>query len=516
MTKFITATQAADLIEDNMTVAFGGFAAYSCPDEIFQALADRFKAKGHPKGLTATCTVSPGDADMNSNQGMNRFAELPGFLDTVIAGHFGNPPKLGKMIGENKIAGYALPLGIMVHLYGAVAANRPAVISHVGLGTYADPRIEGCKSNQKTIDQNRDLVELINVEGKELLAYKTFPIDACIIRGTYADEEGNISMEQEGIGDASFDQAAAAHNSGGIVIVQVKEIVKSGSLNPKQVRIHKSLVDYVVKCSNPALYHPQSYAFDYRPEVSGEIKIPEDEIEVMPLNERKVIARRSAMQLKPNSVINMGIGVPSGVANVANEEGFADQLCVSIEAGPFGGVSVEGVAFSGAINPEALSNLSDVFNLYDGGFLDMTFLGAAQIDRHGNVNVSKFGGRCTGPGGFINITQNTKKVHFLGTFTTIGLKEDIYDGKLHILQEGSEKKFVNEVEQITFSADFAKEHDQEVMFITERAVFKLERDGLTLTETAPGVDLQKDILDQMEFKPHISKNLKEMDPRIFK
>ncbi len=512
MARFITAKEAAALIEDGMTVAFGGFGSYCGPDEILQAIADRYASEGHPKGLTVTSGISAGD--FRTDCGLNRL-KAEGLLETFISGHVANPPDIGRMVGENKIAAYTLPLGVMVHVWRAIAGHKPAVLTHVGLGTFADPRVEGCKANQKTRDQNRELVEIVRLDGKDYLAYKTFPVHAAVIRGTYADEDGNISVEREGVGDYSYEMAAAAHASGGIVIVQVKEIVKNGSLHPKNVKIHRQMVDYVVRNTDPML-HMQNYVTLQDDALSGDIRVPTSSIPPMEMSNRKVIARRSAMELKPDCLINLGIGIPSGVGSIANEEGFVDRITTSLESGPQGGVAVEGVGFGGAANAEAIYNLGDVFDMYDGGILDMTFLGAAEIDRFGNVNVSRFGTRVTGPGGFINITQNTKKVHFIGTFTADGLKEEIRDGKLTILQEGKTKKFVQNVQQITFSGAYANETKQDVTFITERAVLRLTPQGVMLTEIAPGVDLQRDVLDQMEFAPIISPDLKRMDERIFR
>ncbi len=514
LAKIISAGEAAKLIKDNMTVGFGGFGSYASPELLMKELADRYRETGHPCHLTAVCGISAGDNSQN-DVGMNRLA-MPGLLDTVIAGHFGNPPKIAEMIGSNQCAGYALPLGVIIHLLRAMAGKKCGVLTQVGLGTYADPRIEGCKANQKAIDQHRDMVELTVVDGEEYLVYKTFNMDACFIRGTYADETGNIYMSQEAVGDYALQFAAAVHSCGGIVIVQVKEIIKSGSMHPKQARINHTMVDYVVKCEDADNYHQQGYAAVYRGELCGEIMCPTDAIPPMKLDNRKVIARRGAMELKPDILINLGIGVPSGVGVVANEEGFSDRLTLSLESGPQGGVPVEGLGFGAAVNAEAIYPVADMFDLYDGGILDMTYLGAAEIDAFGNVNVSKFGTRCTGPGGFINISQNTKKVFFVGTFTAGGLKEEVKDGRLVIVQEGKNKKFIRHVQQITFSGDYAKKVRQDVTFITERAVLKLTPEGIMLTEIAPGVDLQRDILDQMEFAPLIAKDLKLMDDRIFR
>lgn len=510
MKKLISKEQAVALIESGSTLAVGGFGAYGAPETLLQALADRFDANGAPTGLTVTCGISPGD-NSKDNVGLNRIAKT-GLLDTVIAGHFANPPLIAEMVGKNEVAGYAVPLGVMIHLYNAIAGHKPALVTNVGLGTYADPRNEGCKANAKAVERGRDIVELVNVFGQESLAYKPFPIDFCFIRAYAADEDGNLSMEDGALGDYMFDIAAATHNSGGTVIVEVKNIVKSGSIHPKKVRIHAPMVDYVVRADEDK--YKQGYAADFRPELCGDITVPVDALAPMKMSNRKIIARRGVMELTPDCIINLGIGIPSGIGSVANEEGIHTTL--SLESGPQGGVPVEGMGFGASADPEVIYIISDVFHLYDGGVLDQTFLGAAEIDEAGNVNVSKFGTRCTGPGGFINISQNTPCVCFVGTFTAGGLVEEVKDGKLVIVQEGRQQKFVKSVQQITFSGDYARKTKQRVMYITERAVFELHEEGLVLTEIAPGVDLEKDVLGQMGFAPVVSPDLKLMDERIFR
>ena len=477
MAQRITAEEAAALIQDNMALGVGGFGAYAAPDELLSALAERYERLGSPRALTAVCGISPG-SNRPDGRGLARL-RAPGLLDTVMAGHFANPPEIAELIGTNQVAAYALPLGVMLHLWRAIAGHKPAVLTHVGLGTFADPRVEGCKANQKTRAQGRDIVELVSLDGRDYLAYKTFPIDACFIRATWADEDGSLSMEDEGVGDYAAE-----------------------------------LVDYVYVNTDPAL-HMQSYSAQLRPELSGQLRRPTDSIPPMPLDNRKLIARRGALELRPDCLINLGIGIPSGVGVVANEEGIAQRITLSLESGPQGGVPVEGAGFGSAVNAEAIYTVADTLELYDGGMLDLSFLGAAEVDCHGNVNVSKFGSRCTGPGGFVNISQNTKRVFFTGTFTAGGLKEEVRDGRLVILQEGRSKKFRRQVEQITFSGDYAVKSGQDVTFLTERAVLKLTPDGLMLTEIAPGVELEQDILAQMEFRPLISPELREMDHRIF-
>lgn len=514
MMKVITPQQAAQLVTDRATVALGGFGAHCAPDALLEALAQRYKEDGHPASLTVVTGISTGDNTQN-DVGMNRIA-LDGLIDTIIAGHLANPPKISAMAAANQLAAYTLPLGVVAQLFRAIAGKKPGVLTQVGLGTFVDPRNEGCKVNQRAKDQNRDVVQLVELNGQEQLFYPSFPLDICFLRGTYADEDGNISIEHEDLTGTELEIASAVHNSGGIVVVQVENLVQRGTIHPRKVRIHHTLVDYVVKAPSSDL-HMQNYAEpSYQPVLTGEIRCPSDAIAPMSMSIRKVIARRGAMELKPGCVINLGIGIPSGVGSVANEEGIANQTNLSLETGIIGGVPVEGTGFGASANPEVLFHGSDIFDLYDGGFLDMTFLGAAEIDAQGNVNVSKFGPRCPGPGGFINISQNTPNVNFMGAFTAGKSDIRIAGGKLCIITDGPGMKFINKVQQITFSADYARKTGQNVTYMTERAVFKLVEDGIMLTEIAPGVDLERDILAHMEFRPLISPDLKEMDLRIFR
>ena len=510
----ISAREAAELVRDGMTVALGGFGAYSCPDELYQAVADRYAETGHPRGLTVMNGISTGNFDKEHGVGLSRLKQ-EGLIETIIAGHIGNPTDVANLVGENKIAAYILPLGVVMHLFRAMAGHKPGVLTTVGLGTCADPREEGCIANDRAKAQNRSVVELVHIGGEEYLFYKSQKLDLCLLRGTWADVEGNISLSHEAITEAQLQIAAAVHNNGGTVIVQVDDIVPAGSIRPKEVRIHKSLVDYVVKAS-PA-YVQQSYAESaYRPELTGEARVPMDSLPPMKLSTRKVIARRGVMELRSGSIINLGIGIPSGVGSVANEEGLADKLTLSLESGPVGGVPVEGLGFGASANAEQIASIPDTFDLYDGGWLDMTCLGAAEIDQEGNVNVSKFGTRCTGPGGFINISQNTQKVCFMLAFTPGKPVIEVGGGKLRIVEDGRGFKFVKKVQQITFSGAYAKKTGQDILYITERAVFRLTDRGVTLTEIAPGVDLEKDILAHMEFTPAIDPDLKEMDPALFR
>ncbi len=514
MVKFITPEQAAELVKDGATAALGGFGAYCGPDALLEALSRRFKETAHPAGITVVTGISTGD-NSQADMGMNRIAH-EGLIDTIIAGHLANPPKISAMAAAGQLAAYTLPLGVVAQLFRAIAGKKPGVITRVGLGTFVDPRNEGCKANDRARAQGREVVQLIELNGEEYLFYPSIPLDICFLRGTYADEDGNISVEHEGLTGTELEIAAAVHNCGGTVVVQVEDVVQRGSIHPRKVRIHNTLVDYVVKAPSPDL-HMQNYAnAAYQPSLTGETRCPVDAITPMPMSIRKAIARRGAMELKPGCVINLGIGIPSGVGSVANEEGIASQTTLSLESGPIGGVPVEGVGFAGSMNPEVINSICDTFDLYDGGFLDMTFLGAAEIDRQGNVNVSKFGPRCPGPGGFINISQNTPKVFFMGGFTAGKSRIEIHDGRLDIVQDGPGVKFIDKVQQITFSADYARKTGQEVTYITERAVFKLVDGGIMLTELAPGVDLEKDVLSHMEFRPLLADEIKPMDPRIFR
>ena len=521
MAKFVTLEEAVSHVGDNMTMMLGGFSTYCCPEELLEGLGARYEATGHPKNLTIISGITPGDKSESVeplkgyNVGLNRL-KADGLIGAAIIA-LADARAIGYKINENKIAGYLMPMGALLNLIRASAGGAPGLLTKVGLGTYCDPRQEGCAVNDLA-RQRGPIVELMEIDGEECLLYKALKPDVAFIRGTYADEDGNISIEQEAIIGAELDMAAAVRNNGGIVIVQVAEIVRRGSIHAKNVRFHSSFVDYIIKTQNPDNHRQCLIRPDYRPELTGEIKTIAGASEPMKLDPRKIIARRGVLELKPGSVINMGVGIPAGVASVADEEGIADTVTLSVEAGPMGGVVQDGLAFPGTANAEAYYCQTDILNMYDGGLLDMTFLGAAEIDEKGNVNVSKFAGRSGGPGGFIDISQNTKKVCFVNLFTAGKPKLDveIADGKLNIKTDGNEIKYVKEVQQVTFSGEYAVKSGQEVMYISERAVFKLTPEGVMLTEIAPGVDMQKDILDKMEFTPIISSDLKEMDSRLFK
>lgn len=506
--KIITAAQAANLVQDNQTFCISGFVGCGCPEALGCALEDRFKEFGSPKDLTLFYAAGIGDGDSKS---INHFAH-EGLLKRVIGGHYNLAPKIGKMILEDKIEGYNFPQGTLSQMCRDIAAKKLGTITHVGLNTFVDPRVDGGKLNSIT---KEELVKVIEIEGQERLLYKSQNLDVAFLRGTSADEKGNITMDKEAVSLEATSLAQATKNSGGIVIVQVENIVKAGTLDPRLVKIPGIYVDYVV-VSEKDSDHEQIFGNKYNPYYSGERRVPVESMKPLDMNQRKIIGRRAAMELVPDTIVNLGIGMPEAISMVANEEGIGDYMTLTVEAGPIGGIPAGGGAFGASTNPECILDQPYQFDFYDGGGLDLAFLGLAQADKVGNINVSKFGTRIAGCGGFINITQNAKKVFYCGTFTAGGLKIEVEDGKLKIINEGRSKKFVDSVQQITFSGEYANKVNQPVMYITERAVFELTADGLMLTEIAPGMDLEKDILAYMDFKPIISKDLKTMDERIFR
>jgi propionate CoA-transferase len=505
MSKFVTAQEAVKLIQDGDSIAVSGNGGGILePNVLFEALETRFLEEGHPGNLTLTHSAGIGDKE---NGGISRFAH-EGMTKRVVGGHWGWSPKMQQLANENKIEAYNLPQGVIAMQYREIAAKRVGLITQTGLKTYVDPRISGGKLNEVS---KEDIVELMEIDGKEWLRYKTYPVTVALIRGSIADEDGNVSFEYEPAYLETLAIAQAVHNSGGKVIVQVKYAAKTGTIKPDSVKIPGILVDAVVVVPEQM----QTVEGEFNPMLCGDINMPMGGLKPMPLDQRKVVARRAAMELKKGSIINLGFGMPDGVARVAAEEGVSNYVKMTIEQGMVGGVPAGGAIFGVAYNADAMLDAPSQFDFYSGRGLDLTCLGLAQVDSRGNVNVSKFGPTIAGCGGFIDISQTTKQCIFCGTFTSGGLKIEIKDGQLNILQEGRYKKFINTVEHITFSGDYAKETGQTVLYVTERAVFEMTSDGLVLKEIAPGIDLQKNVLDLMDFKPLIPEEPKIMDQRIF-
>lgn len=505
MSKVMTAEQAAELIQDGAAVSIvGSGGGVMDPERVFEAVEKRFLATGHPAGITLIHASGIGD---KREKGINRFAH-EGLVRRVIGGHWGWSPRMQQMALEGKIEAYNFPQGIIASNFREIAAHRPGLITKVGMDTFVDPRIEGGVLNDRTPN---DQVEVIRLGGEEWLHYRANPVDVAIIRGTVADAHGNISMEEEAAEFEVLAQAQAAHNSGGIVICQVKYLAKEHTLDPMLVKVPGIFVDAVVVDPRQV----QTGEGAYNPAFRGQFRYPLEAMEPMPMSHRKVVARRCAMELEAGSIVNLGFGMSDGVATIASEEGFLDSITLSIEQGIVGGMPARGDIFGVAYNPEAIINAPSIFDFYSGQGLDMTCLGLAQADAHGNVNVSKFGTTIAGCGGFIDISQSAKKLVYCGTFTAGGLKTQIRDGKLHILQEGRVKKFVRDVEQITYSGSYGQRTGQQVIYVTERAVFRLGEKGMVLTEIAPGVDLERDVLGQMEFVPEIDSELKVMDGDLF-
>ena len=503
--KIVTAAEAVQLIRDGDSVVVEGFMGQCFAEEVAVALEQRFLLTGAPRDLGLVFTMAAGN---RLGRGLDRLAHK-GLLNRAVGGHWAMAPELGKMAVRNEIEAHNLPQGVISQLFRDTAAGKPGLLTRVGLGTFVDPRNGGGKINERTTE---DRVELITLGGAEYLFYKALPLDVAFLRGTTADPEGNITMEREALIMEALAVATAVHNAHGLVIVQVERVAESGSLSPREVKIPGILVDCVV-VSQPQ-YHWQTFGTPYSAALSGELRRVRNQVPPLELTERKVIARRAAMELQPGSVVNLGIGLPEGVANVAAEEHILDYLTLTAEPGAMGGMPTGGLDFGAAVNAQAILDQPAQFDFYDGGGLDAAFLGMAQADRLGNVNVSRFGAKLAGSGGFINISQNAKRLVFTGTFA-VPSRSRVRDGQLAVADGAVTPKFIADVEQRTFSGAYAAAVSQPVLYVTERCVFRLTPDGLELVEIAPGVDLAKDILAHIGFEPIIRGEPKLMDARIF-
>ncbi len=504
--KVISAKEAVAFIKDHDFLAIqGSGGGVGEPSYLIEALGERFQDEQSPRDLTLYHATGLGD---QQGSGTDHLA-LPGLVKRDIAGHLGMAPKMGQMIVNNEMQAYNFPQGALSRMYAAIAARTPGIITKVGLHTYIDPRLEGGKMNAVT---QEDIVQVIHLNGEEWLFFPRFHIDVAFVKGTTADTKGNITSEEEGAFLEGISIAQAVKSCGGIVIAQVKYLAQPGTLNPQHVKVPGICVDYIVVDE----HQRQTCLNVYDPGYAGHVKIPQEQIKSLPLDAKKVIARRALQEIAEGAVVNLGFGVPSHIVPVAVEEGRIDEFTLTVEQGAIGGMPAGGVIFGVAHNPEAIIPMDRQFNFYDGGGLDVAFLGVAEVDKAGNVNSSKLGDKkLAGCGGFIDITQNAKKVVFCGTFTAKGFRCDIGDGTFTITQEGSIKKYVEHVRQITFSGQYAQSLKQTVLYVTERAVFQLTEQGVTLIDIAPGIDIERDVLQHMDFRPAIADNLKIMNMQFF-
>ncbi len=503
--KFIGASEAAQLVASGSSVLVSGSGGgHGVPEAVLEALEARFLGEGSPRDLTLIHVVGIGD---RQQKGAARFGH-EGMLKRSITSALIDSPILMDMARANKIESYILPQGVMSQLMREIAGGRPGLITKTGLHTFIDPRQGGGRQNASSKDE---LIEVITIDSEEWLRFKPLKFDVAILRGTTADEDGNVSMEQEAIPGEMLSMAQATRRTSGVVIVQVKRVAKRGVLPPRAVKIPGIVVDYVVVDPNQR----QTYATDYSPSYAGELRVPLAAVNPLPFGHRKIVARRAAMEFTPGAICNLGAGISTGIAAVSAEEDIIGLIVLTNEQGFVGGAPLTGPDSGTAQNYDAVVDQPYQFDFYDGGGLDLAFLSFVEVDPQGSVNISRFGDKIVGIGGFINISQNAKHVVFSGTFTAGGLEVACADGMLKIVKEGQHKKFVERIECISYSAPFAAKEGRTAVFVTERAVLKAVSGALEVIEIAPGIDLERDVLRHMAFRPRVASDLKVMDKRLF-
>ncbi|KAA9010034.1 acyl CoA:acetate/3-ketoacid CoA transferase [Histidinibacterium aquaticum] len=479
-------------LPDGATVAISGAGGGLLePDEAFKAFEDAFHDAGRPRGLTLVHALGMGD---RKEKGVNRFA-YEGMVRRVIGGHWVWSPRMLDLAQRDRIEAYCLPSGVLTHLFREIGAKRPGLFTHVGLGTFCDPRLQGGRCNTAA---QEPIVELMEIDGKDVLRYLPFKVDVAVIRGTAVDANGNITARDEPADLDSYAIALAAKASGGIVIAQVRDQVEVGDIRPREVTVPGKLVDYVL----PAPEQTQTYHGPYSPALAG-LSDGSEQFQTMPEHHlvRRIVAERAAQELVPGATINFGFGMSAGVAEIVARRGERSNYWFTIEQGIHGGQLLTGDLFGIAAHPAAILSSAQQFDLYSGGLLDQTYLGLAEMDAHGSVNVSHFGGQVSGPGGFIDISQGAQRIVFCGSFDAKGARVSVENDKLRIDRHGEVQKLVPEVGGVTFSGAEAIRRGQRVTYITERAVFELTPEGVELTELAPGIDLKADVLDRMGFTP---------------
>jgi propionate CoA-transferase len=502
----VTPAQAAELVQTGDTILINGSGGgVGTPERFLEALAERYRQTGRPAAITAVHPVGCGDW---GKKGMSRLA-LPGLLKRQVTGSLGNSPATMAMAAAEEIEAYTLPQGVLSQLCREIAAGRPGLVTHVGLGSFVDPRHGGGRQTARATDK---MVELITLRGREFLFYPAFPVDVAVIRATTADEVGNLTMEREPfIGDV-LAMAQAAHNSGGVVVAQVERMRKAGTTPAREVKVPGVLVDAIMIDPD----QQQTYAVRYSPGYSGEIRVPIAAQRPAELDLRTVIARRACLELFPGCIANLGYGVSTSIARILAEESLSDAVTLTVEQGIIGGTPVSGNDFGAAINYEALIEQASQFDFYDGGGLDIAFLSFAQVDGAGNVNVSRFAGKPNGSGGFIHIAQNSKTICFLGAVTAGGLVATLQDGRIRIEKEGRHRRFVRTIEQCTYNRRLGLARGQRALFITERAVLEADEYGLAVLEIAPGVDLERDVLANFDVCPRVSDRIGLMPEFVFR